>query len=135
MDYILRTFGLSKKYKKQMAVDHVNMHINQGDIYGFVGENGSGKTTLVRTLLSLQPSLSGEIKFDSSLKGKIGYLPQQTETQRDFPASVKEIVLSGFLGKKKVNAFYSFKEKKEVSTLILPSSIHEGSILIFENKC
>ena len=97
-------------YKGKPVCEPIDFKLNSGDYLCIVGENGSGKTTLVRTLLSLQPSVSGEIKFDSSLKGKIGYLPQQTETQRDFPASVKEIVLSGCV--EKFSPFYSKSQRE-----------------------
>ena len=93
-------------YKGKPVCEPIDFKLNIGDYLCIVGENGSGKTTL----LSLQPSLSGEIKFDSSLKGKIGYLPQQTETQRDFPASVKEIVLSGCV--KNFSPFYTKSQRE-----------------------
>ena len=71
-----------------------------GDYLCIVGENGSGKSTLIRTLLGLQPPLGGYVTLGEGLKQtEIGYLPQQTEVQRDFPASVREIVLSGCLGR------------------------------------
>ena len=63
MDYILRTFGLSKKYKKHLAVNDANMTICRGDIYGFVGENGSGKTTIIRLITGLIFPLSGSFEL------------------------------------------------------------------------
>ena len=66
-------------YENKTIVENLNFKINAGDYVCIVGENGSGKSTLVRTLLGLQPALSGDIKFsDKSEKLKIGYLPQQT---------------------------------------------------------
>ena len=79
--------------------------------FSVIGENGSGKTTLIKALTGLVKPLSGNIEFGvGSLK--IGYLPQQTELQRDFPASVKEIVMSGFAGNGVFHPFYSKKEKE-----------------------
>lgn len=63
MDYILRTFGLSKKYKKQFAVNQADMNIARGDIYGFVGENGSGKTTIIRLITGLISPYSGNFEL------------------------------------------------------------------------
>lgn len=63
MDYVLRTFGLSKKYKKQLAVNHADMTISRGDIYGFVGENGSGKTTIIRLITGLIFPYSGSFEL------------------------------------------------------------------------
>ena len=98
-------------YENKTIVENLNFKINAGDYVCIVGENGSGKSTLVRTLLGLQPALSGDIKFsDKSEKLKIGYLPQQTDYQRDFPASVWEIVLTGRLSRKR-SPFYNKTDK------------------------
>ena len=77
-----------------------------------VGENGSGKSTLMKTLLGLQQPLSGQIlRGDGLQKNEIGYLPQQTVVQKDFPASVREIVLSGCQGRCGWRPFYNRAEK------------------------
>lgn len=78
------------------AVEHVSYQLNRGDYMVMVGENGSGKSTLVRAMLGLVHPRSGSISYGDGLqKNQIGYLPQQTAAQRDFPASVEEVVLSG----------------------------------------
>ncbi len=111
--------NLTVGYKGIPCAKNINFTIEKGDYLCVTGENGSGKSTLVKTLLNLLKPISGELEFSDGLtQSSIGYLPQKSELQNDFPASVKEIVLSGFLGKKKVNAFYSFKEKKEVSQIL-----------------
>ncbi len=72
MDYVLRTFGLTKKYKKQLAVNQADMTISRGDIYGFVGENGSGKTTIIRLITGLIFPCAGSLELfgvDSKSKG------------------------------------------------------------------
>ena len=87
-------------YDSKVIVNDLNFSVDAGDYLCIVGENGSGKSTLMRTILGLQSAISGKvIRGDGVLKNDIGYLPQQTVVQRDFPASVGEIVLSGFQGK------------------------------------
>jgi zinc transport system ATP-binding protein len=86
--------------------------VEPGDYLCIVGENGAGKSTLMKTLLHLINPMSGQITFGDGLKpSEIGYLPQQTVVQRDFPAAVSEIVLSGTLNKCGLRPFYSKKEK------------------------
>ena len=83
-------------FEGTVAVDHVSFEVNPGDYVVVVGENGSGKSTLMRAMLGLVKPRSGRIVYgDGLLKNQIGYLPQQTAAQRDFPASVEEVVLSG----------------------------------------
>ena len=78
------------------AVEHVSFQLEKGDYMVIVGENGSGKSTLVRAMLGLVHAKNGYIRYGDGLKkNQIGYLPQQTAAQRDFPASVREVVLSG----------------------------------------
>ena len=91
----------------------LSFSINRGDYLCIVGENGSGKTTLMKTLLGLIPPVSGRVVFEAEGPGNkgIGYLPQQTIVQRDFPASVTEIVLSGCQGKSGLRPFYNKEEK------------------------
>ena len=91
--------NLSLGYDGHVVCEGVNFKINAGDYVCIVGDNGSGKSTLVKTLLSLKPALSGEITLcDGVSRRDIGYLPQQSEAQRDFPASVREVVISGCVG-------------------------------------
>ncbi|MDO4865666.1 MAG: metal ABC transporter ATP-binding protein [Clostridia bacterium] len=79
-----------------VAVDHVSFEVDPGDYLVILGENGSGKSTLMRAMLGLVKPRSGSIVYgDGLLQNQIGYLPQQTAAQRDFPASVEEVVLSG----------------------------------------
>lgn len=111
--------NLSVGYNGIVAARDISFSIEKGGYLCVVGENGSGKSTLIKTLLNLIKPISGTLEFGDGLTQKsIGYLPQKTELQNDFPASVREIVLSGFLGKKRVNAFYSRDEKKEVTKIL-----------------
>ncbi len=105
---------LSLGYEAQVVVSGLNFTVEKGDYLCIVGENGSGKTTLMKTLLHLREPISGEILTGDGLKAnEIGYLPQQTVVQKDFPASVKEIVLSGFQGQCGLRPFYYRKEKQQ----------------------
>ena len=104
---------LSLGYDSQVIVKGLNFAVSTGDYLCIVGENGSGKTTLMKTLLHLRQPLAGSIVFGDGLKAnEIGYLPQQTVIQRDFPASVREIVLSGCQGSLGIRPFYNREEKK-----------------------
>ena len=95
---ILNCENLSFAYDGRTVLEDVNFSLNAGDYLCVVGENGSGKSTLIKGLLGLKAPQSGSITFGEGLKStEIGYLPQQTQLQRDFPASVWEVVLSGCL--------------------------------------
>lgn len=91
----------------------VSFSVNPGDYLCIVGENGCGKSTLMRTILGLQPPVEGKIIMGEGLCAEeIGYLPQQSDAQKDFPASVREIVRSGFLGRCGLRPFYNREEKR-----------------------
>ena len=104
---------LSVGYDGKAVVQHLNFEVFAGDYLCIVGENGSGKSTLMKTLLGLQPPVGGRIVTGDGLReSEIGYLPQQTAAQKDFPASVREIVLSGCQGRCGSRPFYNKEEKK-----------------------
>ena len=104
--------NLSVGYDGKSILQDLNFEVFAGDYLCIIGENGSGKSTLMKTLLGLQPPISGRILMNDGLrKNEIGYLPQQTIVQKDFPASVREIVLSGCQGRCGKRPFYSKKEK------------------------
>lgn len=105
---------VSLGYEGQSVLEHLDLRVRSGDYLCVVGDNGSGKSTLLRGLLGLLPPQSGEIWRAPELeRGAVGYLPQQTKAQRDFPATVLEVVLSGCLNRKGLRFFYSPKEKTE----------------------
>ena len=104
--------NLTLGYDNRAIQEDLNFSIDAGDYLCIVGENGSGKSTLMKTLLHLQPPISGNIELGDGLKkNEIGYLPQQTLVQRDFPASVREIVLSGCQSRCGLRPFYNKEEK------------------------
>ena len=95
-------------YDGKSVLQDLSFEVFAGDYLCIVGENGSGKSTLMKTILGLQPPISGRILTGDGLrKNEIGYLPQQTQLQRDFPASVAEVVRSGCINQMRGRAFYS----------------------------
>ena len=100
-------------YDGKPVLQGLGFEVFAGDYLCIVGENGSGKSTLMKTILGLQPPISGRILTGDGLrKNEIGYLPQQTQVQKDFPASVREIVLSGCQGRCGSRPFYNKEEKQ-----------------------
>lgn len=105
--------NLTLGYEGKIILKNLNFSIHAGDYFCIVGENGSGKTTLMRTLLRLQQPVSGSILIGNGLNAnEIGYLPQQNSIQQDFPATVKEIILSGCQSRCGSRPFYSKSEKE-----------------------
>lgn len=101
-------------FEGAVAVDNVSLSVNKGDYLVIVGENGSGKSTLMRAMLGLVRPKSGKIIYDDGLKkNQIGYLPQQTVAQRDFPASVEEVVLSGCVNRMGMRFRFNKAEKQK----------------------
>jgi len=106
--------NVSMSYEKKPVLENVSFEVEQGDYLCIVGENGSGKTTLMKGILGLMPLRSGSICFGEGVRANhIGYLPQQTMIQKDFPASVFEVVLSGCLNGVGLRPFYTGQEKKK----------------------
>ena len=105
---------VSLGYEGQTVLSHLNLTIRDGDYLCIVGDNGSGKSTLLRGLLGLLAPQSGEILRAPELeRGAVGYLPQQTRAQRDFPATVLEVALSGCLNQKGSRFFYTRAQKSQ----------------------
>ena len=100
-------------YEGKAVVQGLNFEVNRGDYLCVVGENGSGKTTLMKGMLGLLRPASGSIEMGEGLKhAEIGYLPQQQPAQKDFPASVYEVVLSGRLNSRGIWPFYSRRDRQ-----------------------
>ena len=122
---------VSLGYEGQPLLHHLNLTVREGDYLCVVGENGSGKSTLMKGLLGLLQPLSGEIRRAPELKaGAIGYLPQQTRAQRDFPATVNEVVLSGFLSGRKGRFFYTPSERSRALM-----NMGKLGVLELKNRC
>ncbi len=121
---------VSLGYEGKSIAQDINFEVNKGDYLCIVGENGSGKSTLVKALLHQIQPLSGKIETAEGFSLKdIGYLPQQTEVQRDFPASVMEIVQSGCIRRCK-GPFYGAREKQ-----IAKQNMQKLDILSLSKKC
>lgn len=111
---LIKCENVSIGYEGQTVVKDLNFAIEKGDYLCIVGENGSGKSTLVKSLLGLKNVEKGRITFGDGLRqNEIGYLPQQNDTQKDFPASVYEVVLSGRLNSRGFHPFYTSGDKRE----------------------
>lgn len=118
-------------YEGRIVVSNLNFKVNTGDYLCIIGENGSGKSTLMKALLGLKKQSEGEIIMGDGLKtNEIGYLPQQTIAQKDFPASVKEIVRSGFLNRMGFRPFYTKQEKR-----IAYEKMEELGIIDLKTRC
>ena len=123
--------NLSIGYDNNIIIDNLSFDVESGDYLAILGENGAGKSTLLKTMLGLIPPIRGKIVFSEEVKKtEIGYLPQQTVVQRDFPASVWEIVLSGCLARSGLRPFYS-KQDKELAKANIKKMGLEG----FEKRC
>ena len=111
--------NLAIGYDGKAILKDINFSINEGDYLCIIGENGSGKSTLMRTLLHLQQPVSGTILLGDGLQSnEIGYLPQQTAVQKDFPASVREIILSGCQNRCGLRPFYNRAEKRQAAEMM-----------------
>ena len=122
---------LSLGYGSREILSGLSFEVGAGDYLCIVGENGSGKTTLMKTLLGLQKPLAGNIEFSEGVTAKeIGYLPQQTDVQRDFPASVREIVLSGCLGRMGMRPFYNKEDKA-----LAEKNMERMNITVLQKRC
>lgn len=120
--------NLSVGYDGKAVLQDLSFEVSAGDYLCIVGENGSGKSTLMKTILGLQNPIGGKVLTGDGLrKNEIGYLPQQTQVQKDFPASVREIVLSGCQGYCGIRPFYSKSEKRLVEENIKKMQIENLS--------
>lgn len=128
---LLSCQNLSLGYDGIEIINNLSFDVNSGDYLCIVGENGSGKTTLMKTILGLQSPMSGKVVMgDGLLPNEIGYLPQQTVVQRDFPASVLEVVISGCQGHNGLRPFYNKVEKKSAK-----ENIEKMGLSGLEKRC
>lgn len=122
---------LSLGYEGGVVLSHLSFSVEAGGYLCIVGENGAGKSTLMKTLLGLLQPLSGTIETGEGLcQNEMGYLPQQTQVQKDFPASVKEIVLSGCLSRRGLRPFYSSGEKARAF-----ENMEKMGVVSLQNRC
>ena len=111
-DKILSVKNLAIDYDGKKIAENISFDVESGDFLVIFGENGSGKTSVIKSLLGIKSNREGSIEFLSGLReNEIGYLPQISDNQKSFPASVREVVLSGCLNKMGAFPFYRKKEK------------------------
>ena len=123
--------NLSIGYENTTVLENLSFAIEKGDYVAIIGENGAGKSTLLKTMLGLITPIKGQIVFDKEVKKtEIGYLPQQTLAQRDFPASVWEVVLSGRLAKNGLRPFYTKEDK-----MLAEANIEKMGLTELKNRC
>ena len=103
------------------AIKNINMEVNEGDFLCIVGENGSGKTTLMKCILGLNKVEKGKIE----VKERIGYLPQITEIQNNFPATIEEIVLSGTIADNIRKIFYCKQDKEKAKKVMKELDLYD----------
>jgi zinc transport system ATP-binding protein len=118
-------------YDNKAVINHLDFTVREGEYICVVGENGAGKSTLLKSLLGLLRPVSGKVQLNGNIgKGAIGYLPQQTQIQRNFPVSVMEVVLSGFLNDMGYRPFYRKKEKQQAR-----NQLEHLGILDLQKRC
>lgn len=123
--------NLAIGYDNKIVLKDLSFAVEKGDYLVILGENGAGKSTLLKTMLGLIKPIEGTISLDPEVKkSEIGYLPQQTVVQKDFPASVWEVVLSGCLAKTGLKPFYSKQDKA-----LAKANIKKMELEGFEKKC
>ncbi len=128
---LINITNLKVGYDNQPVLSDINLKIEAGDYLCIVGENGSGKSTLMKTMLGLLPAISGSIEFGEGFRQtEIGYLPQQSDVQRDFPASVFEIVLSGCQSRLGGRFFYTRDDKA-----LAEENLKKLGIMNLKNRC
>lgn len=113
MANLLRLEGISAGYEGDIVLNNINLAINEADFIGVIGPNGGGKTTLLKVIMGLLAPKSGKIEFNRSLIGpnEIGYLPQMAEGDLSFPVSVRDVVLSGLMYKKRSSGRMTRKDR------------------------
>ena len=109
---------LSIGYGNKVVCKNINFEVSKGQYVCVIGENGCGKSTLLKTILGLNKSVNGKVVFDKEFSKAIGYLPQQSDMQKDFPATVWEVVMSGFIGKMGIRPFYKREEKAKATKIL-----------------
>jgi zinc transport system ATP-binding protein len=129
--FLLKCKDLCLGYDGKSVISDLTFDITIGNYLCIVGENGSGKSTLMKTILGLKTPISGELSFEDGFRRtEIGYLPQQTAVQKDFPATVREVVLSGCLNRGGSHLFYTKMDKK-----LAVINMEKLGVLQIEKRC
>lgn len=119
MKDILTISNLSAGYNGELALENVNLSVKNRDFIGIIGPNGGGKTTLLKVMLGLLKPISGKVSYLEDLDiTDIGYLPQMPESDKAFPLSIQDVVLSGLMHKKGSGARMTSGDKKIADRII-----------------
>ena len=118
---MIKVKDVSFGYSSEDTIKNINLTISQGDFVCIVGENGSGKSTLIKCILGLNSGYKGEINVNS----KVSYLPQMTEVQNNFPASIEEVVLSGTISNNINKIFYNKKDRQIANDIMKNLSLYD----------
>ncbi len=128
---IIRCDHVSLAYEKQKIIQDLSFSVEEGAYFCIIGENGAGKSTLLKGIAGLLKPVEGKIIFGDGLRREdMGYLPQQSPSQRSFPASVREIVMSGCLNRRGLRPFFSKAEKKRAS-----DAMERLELTSLQNRC
>lgn len=115
---LIKVKNLYKRFSGINVLENVNFTVKSGEFLSIIGENGTGKSTLMRLLLGLIDATKGNIEVNKKIKNKIGYLPQQVDIKADFPASVYEIIMSGFLNSSAIIPFLKKGQKTKANKIL-----------------
>ena len=119
---IIKIENMSFSYTNtSKTLKDINMEIKEGEFIAIVGENGSGKSSLIKCILGLNKIQSGKI----TVNDRIGYLPQMTEIQNNFPATIEEIVLSGTIPNNVLKIFYTKEDKKKAEDIMKKLNLYD----------
>jgi len=128
---LIKIENLTLSYEGRRVIENMSFSVNKGDYLCIIGENGSGKTSVIKAILGLISPEMGNIRYENGLKkNEIGYLPQQTEIQKNFPASVYEVVLSGCQNSLNRHPFYNKNSKQRAL-----SNIDKLKLNSIKDKC
>lgn len=120
---ILEVKNLKVSYNSHTAIENVSFKINQGEYIALVGENGSGKSTLIKAIMGLKKEDEGEVKFDLDLS-EVSYLAQTDLKGIDFPATSKEIIMTGCQKRGKL-PFYTKQDKENFKQVVQELKIED----------
>lgn len=119
MSTILELKNITAGYEGIPVLKEVNLAIKEQDFIGIIGPNGGGKTTLLKVILGLLKPFSGDIHYYVSKTNLFGYLPQNSQFDRRFPISVREVVMSGLMSEKKLYRYYSRQDRIKADKLLI----------------
>lgn len=122
---LIKAENLTKRFSGNTVFENINFTVNKGEFFHILGENGTGKTTLIKLILGLIDASDGKITYSNMRKNEIGYLPQFSDVDFDFPASVSEVIMSGFLNRRGILPIYKAEQRKKAHQIMAKLHIEE----------